>query len=109
MKRTAIHYRDMGDKVEIISIENAATKRYMGDIIGAEATHKYLSGKPCYFEAFEGIYVYTDQGGEYILRPGSIWYDSSFGHIVQTMKAAVDRLQRIRKEHEQSQIKKVII
>jgi len=111
MKRTAIYYREMGDNVVIFSIENAATMQEICDNIGAEATHKYRHDGPYYHRVrcTNRVNVFTDQGGHYILRPGDILHKETLGHIVQTMKVAVDRLQHIRKEHELSKIKKVII
>ena len=107
MKRTVIKYRDLGDRVEIVGVENLATRGEIVQEFGEPVWERYTTKAPLY-----GCLFARDGAGD----EGRIWLTpkithskKEFGRLIKTMKAAGKRLQRIVREEREKEIKEVVI
>jgi hypothetical protein len=97
MKRTEIKYVNTVDgQVEITGMKNVASKEEIEEEFGAEVRRLYFEGKPNYFRC--GVEHKRVNDGEYSLSyyPGLRLTRKGFGKLIKSMKAAGNRLQRIR-------------
>ena len=109
MKRTKIKYRDLGDEVEIVAIENAANTAEILEKFGKKVSDRYLDGGNWYhhigFKDAEDYYFYFPG---HMNQPGRM-SKQEFGKFITTLKAAGKRLQRIVREEREKEIKEVVI
>jgi len=109
MKRTKIKYRDLGDEVEIVAIENAASTREILKEFGKKVSDRYGSGGPWYsdvgYKDNEDYYFYFPFYSDRPIRKRK----HDFSKFITTLKAAGERLQRIVREEREKEIKELVI
>lgn len=99
MKRTEIKYVNAENgQVEITGVKNVASKEDIEEEFGPEVRRLYFKREPNYFRVSGRVFK-VDRG-RYKLSyyPGQKITKEGFGQLIKTMKAAGDRLQRIREE-----------
>jgi hypothetical protein len=110
MKRTVIKYRDFGDRVEIVGVENAADTGNICNEFGVDVSDRYNKGYPWY-NSIGCMYPSTKKQTVFFPDPGVPKEMSKrrFGELIKNMKAAGKRLQRIVREEREKEIKEVVI
>lgn len=113
MKRTAIRYKKINGKVYVKKIENAAEIRELQHEFGEEVMLEYLNGAPMYRKSTDNkhddpdaIMVASEDGKVCIIGKDDVIGSKEFGEIIETMKAAGDRLGKLCGQAEE---KKVVI
>lgn len=93
MKRTTVKYRKTVDgHIELMAIENVATRKEIEEEFGKEVARLYFGSLPSYRKA---DYNLLCANGEF-LDPG-ILSKEKFESLIKIMKAAGKRLQEIKK------------
>jgi hypothetical protein len=116
MKRTKIKYRDLGDKVKVVGIENCASVTSLKKILNEKSYDKYFNmGLGYYrktekniFENWDGVVGYRDYK-LYALQVGVEYPSKYFYRCVEKMKRAGDRLTRIIAEEKAKRVHEVVI
>jgi hypothetical protein len=112
LKRTEVDAIGLPDgKVEVVAIRNVAFMKDIQIKYGKRVAHSYAGNYPHYMNALDesGVYVRPKAGmyHKQILSVGAVYTQKHFDHIIDTMKAAGDRLgelireDRKRKEEEE--------
>jgi hypothetical protein len=96
MKMTKITGTETVDgKIQLISIENVASRDELLNEFGEEETRVYLDGSPNYIRAGS---VLLRSGGEYRSVWSGFYTKEDFNQIVSQMKEAGERLKEIREK-----------
>lgn len=110
MKRTVIKYVVMPDnRVKITGIENVASLTDIAKEFGGIVKRYYGSKYPWYGKSEEGPVLFPVVGQHVLINVEDTFEKSEFSKIIQTMKAAGDRLQQIKKQVSESEEKTIII
>ena len=113
MKRTEIDYQVLdGGYVHVTGIRNVASYDDIENEFGLAVKKAYKEGFPKYRKAAyndERVTVFTGMSEYIVIRKGYIYDKKEFGAMTSTMKAAGERLLKIRKEIKTSETKTIKI
>ena len=113
MKRTEIDYHVVdGEYVHVTGIRNVATYDDIENEFGLAVKQAYKEGFPKYRKSVysdERATVFTGMSAYVIIRKGFIYDKKEFGVIISAMRAAGERLLKIRKEIKTSEQKTIKI
>ena len=120
MKRTKIKYRVTADNmIEILDIENVASREELKKEFGEEVTRIYTSKFPYYYRDFipftdsskKGVLIFTPEAifNVIYLRERCFYTKANFELRIQLMKQAGKKLQQIKKDVENVSEPKIIL
>lgn len=117
MKRTFIDYQKKSNgKIEIIDIRNIAGPGEVRDEFGNKVARNYRDGVPRYY----GYHPRANPDCEWIewspaicstfkTFPGDVMSAEKFQELIETLKAAGNRLQKIKDYYKEAEVRRVTI
>ena len=113
MKRTEIDYHVVdGEYVHVTGIRNVATYDDIENEFGLAVKQAYKEGFPKYRKAAyndERVTVFHEVSKYLVIKKGLVYDKKEFGVIISAMRAAGERLLKIRKEIKTSEQKTIKI
>ncbi|MCP4568722.1 MAG: hypothetical protein GY841_14180 [FCB group bacterium] len=108
MEKTVIKYKDLGDRVEILSIKNIATRKQLLKKYNQKLIDEYFSKVPYYAGSNIRDYFQVNTSG-LIYKVNKNISKKHFLEIISIMKKAGNRLGKLIKEYKENQIKVIKI
>jgi len=108
MKRTGIKYREVGNLIEVLEINNAANFTKIEEEFGLSVAQLYFGGFPHYLRVEHRIRICLENRRS-VLSPNSSYSKIHFWRCIEFMKIAGQRLGDINKQVKETEIKSVLI